>query len=451
LIELARHQNLPLQIAAVRILEARAQLGIASARFWPQNPGPIGQVSAGGLKNSDLNLYYWSYQFGFDALWEPDFWGKFRRGARAAHASYLATVADYDDAIVSLSAEAARLYLVIRTFEVLIDLTVANVAVQEDGLRIAESRFRNGATSELDVAQAANLLETTRASVPELQISLQQAHNALCTLLGQTTGCAQSLLVGTKQIPVTPAQVAVSVPAELLRRRPDIRGAELQAMAQCDRIGVAKAELFPSFTLSGSIGTRTVGTSGAPSGLSSILNIFNPGTLLYSIGAGLFWPILNYPRILNNVRVEDARFQQSLFHYQNTVLRAAQEVEDGIVGFLKEQEAAVFAENAVNAAQTSVKLAMIQYREGAVDFQRVLDAERSLLVSQTGLARTRSSVATNLIALYKALGGGWQSRQGEPIVSDGVKAEMQKRTNWGSYFSEPPAPRKANGPPPAQR
>jgi NodT family efflux transporter outer membrane factor (OMF) lipoprotein len=460
LIETAYQQNLPLQIAGLRILEARAQLGIAIGQQYPTNQNPIGSASLTGLKShtpdgTDLNLLAGRFLVGFDALWEVDFWGKYRRGVKAAKATYFATLADYDDALVALTAEVARTYALIRTFQVLIDLARQNVAVQEEGWRIADARFRNGATSELDVAQAANLLESTRASIPELQIDLQQAENALCTLIGRPTGCAQPLLAGPNAIPTVPGPVAVSVPAEMLRRRPDIRGAELRAVAQCDRIGVAKSDLFPKLVLFGSIGTQTVTSSGAPSGVSNILNLFNPGTLIYSVGANLLWPILAYPQILNNVRVQDARLQQFLVDYQNTVLKAAQEVENGIVGFLREQEAAAFAQNAVTAAQTSVKLALVQYREGATDYQRVVDTQRSLLQSQNSLARTRSAVATNLIALYKALGGGWEMRQGQPVVTDRNRVEMQKRTNWGSYFAKPPQPPpqspQANGSPPTHR
>jgi NodT family efflux transporter outer membrane factor (OMF) lipoprotein len=380
-----------------------------------------------------------------------DFWGKFRQGVRAAKATFLATVADYDEALVALTAEVARTYALIRTFQVLIDLARENVAVQQEGQQIAESRFRNGATSELDVAQATNLLETTRASIPELQVSLQQAENALSTLIGRPTGFVQPLLAGPNVIPTVPAQVALSVPAEMLRRRPDIRGAEMRAVAQCDRIGIAKSELYPKLVLLGSVGTQTVNSTGAPAGISSILNIFTAGTLIYSLGANLFWPILHYPQILNDVRVQDARLQGLLIDYQNTVLRAAQEVEDGIVGYLREQDAAVFAQNAANAAKTSVKLALVQYREGATDYQRVVDSQRSLLQSQNNLARTRSLVATNLIALYKALGGGWELRQNQPVVKDRTRIEMQQRTNWGNYFSKPPQPQQAHGPPPNHR
>jgi NodT family efflux transporter outer membrane factor (OMF) lipoprotein len=456
LVELAYRQNLPLQIAGLRILEARARLGIAIGQQYPSNPGAIASVSLNGLnehnaKVGDLDLITGRYQVGFDALWEVDFWGKYRRGVKAAKADYVATVADYDDALLALTAEVARTYALIRTYQVMIDLARENVAVQEDGQRIADSRFRNGATSELDLAQATHLLETTRASIPELQFSLQQAENAICTLLGRPSGCSAPLLAGTPVIPAPPARVAVSVPAEMLRRRPDIRSAELRAVAQCDRIGVAKSDLFPKLTLFGSVGTLTVDSRGAPSGVSSLLNLFNPGTLIYSVGASLIWPILSYPQIVGNVRVQDARLQQFLVDYQLTVLRAAQEVEDGIAGFLREQEAAAFAQNAVEAARTSVKLALVQYREGSTDFQRVLDSERSLLTAQNNLARIRSATTTNLIALYKALGGGWEVRQAQPLVSDENRNEMQKRTNWGHYFDKPPPPPPTNGPPPQQR
>jgi NodT family efflux transporter outer membrane factor (OMF) lipoprotein len=448
-IELAYHQNLPLQVAGLRILEARAQLGIAVGQQYPTNPGPVARAAV--VKPSEhafgsfINHHYGEYQIGFDAIWELDFWGKFRRGVRAANASYLATVADYDGALVSLSAEAARTYVAIRTFEVLIDLARENVRVQEEGQQIAEARFRNGATSQLDVAQATNLLESTRATIPVLEIGQRQAQNALSTLLGRPTGYVSSLLGTPRGIPAPPARVAVSVPAEMLRRRPDIRGAELRAAAQCERIGIAKAQLYPSLVLFGSIGTQTTSGVGTPIfdiPTASFTNLFGPGSLAYNAGGSLFWPILSYRQLLNGVRVEDARFEASLVDYVNTVLRAAQEVEDGMIGFLRQQDAAAFEQNAVTAAEIAVRLALVQYREGAVDYQRVLDSQRALLTSQNRLASTRSEAVTELIALYKALGGGWELRQGDPVVPEPVQREMQDRTHWNGYFSEPPGPDK---------
>ncbi|HEX5058065.1 MAG TPA: efflux transporter outer membrane subunit [Kofleriaceae bacterium] len=442
LIEAAYHQNLSLQIAGLRIYEARAQLGVAIGRWWPSNVDPIATGTAVGLSEHGPNQAiadkrFGQYQVGFDAVWELDIWGKYRHGIRAADAEWMATVADYDDALVSLSAEVARTYVLIRMFEVLIAQARGNVAIQEEGLQIAEARFKNGATSELDVTQARNLLETTRATIPDLQMGQTQAENALSTLLGQPTGHVRAVLGNPADIPLPPVKVAVSVPAEMMRRRPDIRAAELRAIAQCNRVGVAKSELYPSFVLFGSVGTQTSSNGGMPSNNSTLSNLFGPGSLVYTAGGSLFWPILQYKRIRNNVRVEDARFQQTLVGYVDTVLRAAQEVEDGMTGYLRQQEAATFEQNAVAAAETGVKIALIQYREGAVDYTRVLDTQRSLLDSQQRLANTRAASITNLIALYKALGGGWESRQGDPVINDHNRIEMESRTSWGGYLETP--------------
>jgi len=455
LIQLAYQQNLPLQIAGLRILEARARLGVAIGWQYPQQQEVFGGATGVGLSKNAANSFgsdrsFWDYQLGFDAGWELDFWGKFRREVEAAYADMLASVANYDDALVSLTAEVARTYTVIRTYEVLIEITSANAKVQEDGLTIAESRFRNGVTTELDVAQARTLFESTRSTIPQLQTGLQQAQNALSTLLGQPTGGVQKLLSEQKGIPTAPAEVSVSVPAELLRRRPDIRNAELAAAAQCARVGIAQTDLYPSFSLFGEIGLESSSDGGVRSGNADFENLWDADSFFYSFGPGVRWPIFNYGRIKNNVRIQDARFQQSLVSYQDTVLIAAQEVEDAMAGFLKAQETAVFEQNAVNAAQRSVEIAFVQYREGAVDYQRVLDTQRALLQEENNLAQARSSIATNLIALYKALGGGWELRKDQPIIPESTQAEMQKRTNWGRLLPAPPAPEPLNLPPPAR-
>ncbi|MFY0567226.1 efflux transporter outer membrane subunit [Archangium lansingense] len=447
LVELAYQQNLPLQVAGLRIVEARARLGVATGQQYPQVQAAFGNVTAQGIsKNaanvSGLDTHFVDYQVGFDAVWELDFWGRYRRGVEAESDNLLASVADYHSALVSLTAEVARTYTVIRTFEVLIEQARENERVQQEGLQIAESRFRNGATSELDVTQATTLLESTRATIPQLQIGLQQARNALSTLLGQPPGMIDELLAGPRDIPQAPALVAIGVPAEMLRRRPDIRAAELIAAAQCARVGVAKADLYPSFVLFGSVGLQA--TSGAGGS-------FNLGdSLFYSIGPRIRWPFFNYGRIKNGVRVEDARLQQLLVGYRNAVLLAAQEVENSLVGYLNAQETVVFEQRAVNAAQRSVVLSVVQYREGAVDYQRVLDAQRSLLQQQTNLAQARSSVATSLIALYKALGGGWESSQDQPVVAEPTLDEMKQRTNWGEMLSQPSAPETKKSPEPAK-
>lgn len=444
LIQMAYQQNLSLQIAGLRIIEARARLGIAVGGQFPQTEvnGSASNVGLGehAPNGAAMERNYWDYQTGFDASWEMDFWGKYRRDIESAQADLIASVASYDDMLVSLTGEVARTYIMVRTYEELITLAVENTKLQEEGLKIAKARFDNGATSELDVTQATTLLESTRASVPKLQASLQQAQNALSTLLGQPTGDVQKLLEGSKTIPTAGSKVAVSMPAELLRRRPDIRYAEYSAMAQCARIGVAKADLYPSFSLFGSLGFRTSSDGGALSNDAKFHNLFDGDSVMYSFGPGFNWPIFNFGRIENNVRVQDAKFQQRLVNYQDTVLKAAQEVEDAMTGFLRSQEAAVSEENSVKAASRSAEISMTQYKEGAVDYERVLDVQRSLLGQQNNLTQTRSSIVTNLVAMYKALGGGWEMREGQPVIPETMQTQMQKRTDWGKLLPSKSAP-----------
>ena len=446
LIELASEQNLPVQIAGLRILEARAQLGVAIGNMYPQTQEGSGnaqtvKLSSRLLETSGLPHYFANFNIGFDAAWELDFWGRFRRNVEATDAAMLATVADYDNALVSLTAEVAHTYALMRTYEVLIQIAHENAKVQKDGLDVAQSHFRNGATSELDVAQARALYESTVADIPQLQASLQQAKNALSILLGQPPGAVEALLRGAQRIPCASRKVAIGLPAELLRRRPDIRSTELNAAAEAARIGVAEADLYPRLFLAGEIGVQA----------SDAARLFAPGSLFYAAGPGFTWSILNYGRITNNVRAQDARFQQALVNYENTVLKAAQEVEDALIGFLKAQERASALQKSVDAAQLAVHLSLIQYREGAVDFQRVIDSQTRLLTEMNSLAETRSSIATNLIAVYKALGGGWEVGEGKPVVSVALQAQMASRTDWGNLLPPPPPPRPEdlNPPPPA--
>jgi len=450
LVDLAYKQNLPLQIAGLRIVEARAQYGVATGLQFPQTQALNANLTAIGLPASiadavGLDRHLLSYQAGFDAAWELDFWGKYRRGVESEAAVLLSSMADYQSALVALTAEVARTYVAIRTSEVLIRQAEENAKIQEQGFDIAQSRFKNGATSELDPSQATTLLESTRATIPQLRATLQQQRNALATLLGQPAGSVETSLAGAQEIPKPPARVAVGVPAEMLRRRPDIRGAEMAAAAQCARIGVAKSELYPSFSLFGSIGLRAFNKGPATH------NLFSTSSIFYSAGPTINLPFLNYGRLTNAVRVEDARFQQLLVAYRDTVLRAAQEVEDAIAGFVSAQQAQVFEQNAVAAAKRSVELSLVQYREGASDFQRVLDAQRSLLQEQNTLAQQSSSVATSLVALYKALGGGWELRDGQPVVTEQAQGEMKQRTYWGDVLTQPRAPESTNTQQPAAK
>jgi NodT family efflux transporter outer membrane factor (OMF) lipoprotein len=440
LVEEASLQNLGLQGAGLRILEARAQLGIATGNLYPQVQQLNAEASTVGGSRNAAN----SIGGSLDAAWELDFWGKFRRGVESADARYLATIADYDDIMVTLTAEVARTYILIRTLEERIRLAEESVATQRRSLEIAENRFEGGLVTELDVQQARSLLANTEALIPRFKVDLQRAQHALSVLLGTPPAdLAAKLKVPGEGggIPEVPAKVAVGIPADLLRRRPDIRRAELQAAAQSPLIGVAKADLLPHFTLIGSIGLRASDSPLTAKGGSSVSDLVDSDSVTYFAGPSLSWDLLNYGRIRNEVRVQDARFQQTIVNYQDTVLRAAQEVEDAMAGFLRGQEEAAFLAEAVAASRRSVEIALLQYGEGLTDYQRVLDTQRGLTADQDNLTATQGSVALDLVGMYKSLGGGWQMRDGQDLVPAKTHAEMADRTNWGSLLDpEKPAP-----------
>ena len=257
LIETAHRQNLPLRVAGVRVLEARAQLGIAVGQLYPQTQQAVGSLQYNRL--SPYSIYalptslttYTQDQVGVTASWEIDFWGRFRRAIESADATLLATVADYDNTLVSLTGDVATNYVAIETLEKRIDIAKRNVETQRENLKITDARLTYGVASERDVAQARTILNSTEASVPALQIQLQQTKHALSILLGLPPGDLAEMLAGSSGIPVPPPQVAVGIPQDLLRRRPDVRSAEYRAMAQGAQIGVARADLFPAFSLSG--------------------------------------------------------------------------------------------------------------------------------------------------------------------------------------------------------
>ena len=439
LVETAYKQNLPLRIAGLRILEARAQLGIAVGRIYPQLQQASGDISGNQISDNapnaaSANKFFYDFQAGFDAAWELDFWGRFRRGVESADANLNASVADYDDVLVSLVSDVAATYVQIRTFEERLKVALENVRVQEDSLRIAEVRFSAGAVTELDVTQAKALLRDTQSTIPVLQSGFRQAQNALSILLGMPPRDLQDLLGGLNAIPTTPTEVTVGIPAELLRRRPDIRRAELDAAAQSAQIGVAKADLFPAISISGSFGLESSAKGGRQSNRANFSDLFESNSFTYFFGPSVQWPILNYGRLKDNIRVQDARFQELVVNYQNTVLRAAQEVEDAIVAFLRTQEQARFLSESVESAKRSVELSLIQYREGATDYQRVLDSQGFLVQQQDRLTLSLGDVPTSLIAVYKALGGGWQIREGKDFIPEEIKTEMNSRTDWGDLL-----------------
>ncbi len=453
LIDIASQQNLDLQNAGLRILEARAQLGIAIGSQYPQGQQISGEANANQLSENAPNgagadKFFYNYQLGFDAAWELDFWGRFRRGIESANASLYSTLADYDDILVSLIAEVARTYFDIRTFEQRLAVARENVELQKKSLDIAAARYEGGVADQLDVTQAKALLKQTQATIPPLEAGLRQSKNALAILLGILPTEVQDILGPPNPIPTAPIEVAVGIPAELLRRRPDIRLAEFQAAAQSAQIGIAKADLYPSFSLVGSIGLQSSDKGGLLSNNANFSDLFTSGGITYFIGPTLQLPILNYGRLKNNVRVQDARFQQLVVNYQNTVLRAFQDVEDATVGFLRTQEQKTFLSESVEQYKLSVELSLIQYSEGLTDFQRVIDAQRNLARQQDVFASATGAVGTNLIALYKALGGGWELRLNKDFIPEQTREEMRQRTDWGNLLPPEDLPEDREEQPP---
>ncbi len=427
LVARAYRDNLTLRQAGVRVLQARAQLGIAVGEVFPQTQQAIGSVEynrtsdrAAAAAAFNGSLAYWQSQIGAQATWELDFWGRIRRGIESADASLLATLADYDSTLVTLTADVANTYIALRTAEERIRIARENVDIQEQTLKIVDARFTYGTVSQLDVEQARTALLNTLATLPTLETQRRQARDALSVLLGMPPNDLSDLLSGPSTIPVSPPQVIVGIPADLLRRRPDIRSAELQAVAQSAQIGVARADLFPAFSL-------------------------------VQIGPSVQWNILNYGQITNNVRVQDANFQQLLLAYQRSVLSAQQDVEDNLAAFLRSQDRADLLAKSVTSSRTAVDLAVLQYREGVTDFTTVLTTQQTLLSQQDSLASTLGNISTSLVGVYRALGGGWEIREGDDIVPLEIKAEMEQRTNWGSLLAPPtynlPASREPQSPP----
>lgn len=444
LIEQAYRQNLGLQVAGLRILEARAQLGIATGNLYPQQQQLGASAAAVSASKNAANtiagdLNYKDLNVGFSAGWELDFWGKFARGVEAADAQFLAAIADYDDVMVTLTAEVARTYILFRTLGERIRLAVESAAIQERSLEIAENRFDGGLVTELDVQQARTLLANTRATIPRYHVDYRRVQNALSVLLGLPPEDLTVRLQGGQPvgIPLPPPEVAIGMPADLLRRRPDVRRAELQTAAQSALIGVAKADLYPHFTLVGNIALQASDSPLTREGGSQLSDLFSSNSLTYFAGPSLTWNLFNYGRIKNQVRVQDARLQQLIVAYQSTVLNAAREVEDAMSGFLEDQVQARYLAEAVAASQRSVDISSLQYSEGLTDYQRVLDAQRSLTRDQDALATVKGSVAINLVNMYKALGGGWQAGTGRAFVRPETLQEMHERTDWGDLLDGP--------------
>jgi NodT family efflux transporter outer membrane factor (OMF) lipoprotein len=429
LIQTAYQQNLTLRAAGARILEARALRGIAVGNLFPQEQFAFGEYSrikvSENIANPPPEVWFSEWTFGLSGTWELDFWGRYRRAIEAADAELDASVEDYDDVLVVLLSDVAASYVEYRTFQQRLTYARANVEIQQLSFQLASDKFEAGATTERDTHQARQILEETQALIPVLEIGRRQAANRLCVLLGMPPRDMDAIL-GAGGIPVTPREVVAGVPADLVRRRPDVRRAERLVAAQSARIGVAVSDLYPHFTVLGTIGVEA----------EQFGDLFKSGSMIGEISPGFRWDILNYGRLVNNVRVQDARFQELAYAYQDQVLIAGQEVEDAIVAFLRSQEQAQHLAESVTAATRTVEITNEQYNQGAIDFTSVFVFQENLTEQQDELARAQGNIALSLIAAYRALGGGWQIRLGGPSSEEVTEPETFDRP----FLEEMPVP-----------
>lgn len=411
LVQCAYQENLTLRLACFRIQEAQAERGIAVGTLFPQQQEMIGQYTRNKMSGATypfggvaMKQHYSDWAVGFDAAWELDVWGRIRRAIEAADANLDAQVASYHEVLVILQAEVAASYLQMRALEERLALAVKNVALQKETLNIVHVRYQNGLVSELDVQQAKANLAITESLIPVLDANHRKMRNRLCILLGEPPHDLDEVLGGRGTIPLAPPQVVVGIPADLLRRRPDVRRAERQAAAQCARIGIAEAEFYPHIAITGTISVQS----------QYLRDLFDASSMAGQIGPGFQWNILNYGRIANNVRAQDARFQQAVLELRETVLRANEETENAIVSFLREQVRVKSIGASAQAMERAVELAMRQYEQGLIDYQPLLETQRGLVQQQDTLAESRGLVAINLVAVYKALAGGWRMPETAP-------------------------------------
>jgi outer membrane protein, multidrug efflux system len=426
LIDHAVQSNLDLQIARARVREARSQYGIAAANLWPSADVSGSYARARTSRHQPVlgslpipsNVPFENdvYQAGFDASWEIDVFGGKRRATEAARAEVAASEYGRRATVMTLLGEVSRNYIEVRGYQRRLTIANENIKAQTEALAITQNRYTNGVTSDLDVQQAATLLATTKAEVPTLQTSLQASIHRLGVLLGQPPGALLTELSKTAPIPAAPPQVPVGLPSDLLLRRPDVQQAERQLAAATANIGVAKADLFPKFYLTGVAGFEGISAD----------DWFTAGSRFWSLGPTVQWKIFDAGRIRANIKVQNARQEQALAAYEKTVLTAFEDVENGLVSYANEQIRRRSLEDAVASSQKSRELANKLYANGLTDFVNVLEAERSLYQAQDALVQCDRTVSTDVVALYKSLGGGWEIGEKQTSVAMAQPAQSSR-------------------------
>ncbi|MEF1310722.1 TolC family protein [Vibrio mytili] len=451
LVEIASQQNLDLEAAGLRIIQARALLGITTGLQYPQVQTVSGNVARAYVNDQGFN----NAALSFDAAWEMDIWGKYARGIESAEAGYYATIASYHDIMVTITAEVARNYINYRTYQERILLSRRNIEIQERVVHITQVQYDSGNVTELDVQQAKNQLYTTKAAQPGLEIAMKQSRSALALLLGvlpeevdvilESNGIPESITAYETQFKSTGRKLALSgndevsivprppvlqskIDANLVMRRPDLQVSEMLARAQSAQIGVAESALYPSFSLFGSIGIDSTVPDGDSFSFSDSLTMV--------IGPTFSWNIFQYGRVKNNIRLEDASFQETLTNYNKAVLQAVNEVTNALEAYDLYVKQKSLRLQSVNSSIRAFNISMTQYENGQISFERLLNSVEKMTRAEDSYAQIKGNVASQVVALYKALGGGWQTKTGKPFVSEAIAQQMQQRVDWDGYLDE---------------
>ncbi|MCK6446099.1 MAG: efflux transporter outer membrane subunit [Planctomycetes bacterium] len=408
LVARAAHGSLDLREAYARLAEARALRGDVAGAEWPSIDGKAGFLRRGESKNTPLGAFVPDngvYSVGFDASWEVDLWGRVRRSVEAADAELDASVENVRDVAVAVAAETARNYVELRAFQRRLAIARENVRLQEETLALVRGRFEAGLVGERDVAQASTNVESTRSRVPALEVGYAAAEHRLAVLVGLAPGALQAELDVERPIPVPPLALAVGVPADLLRRRADVRRAERELAAAHARIGVAEGDRYPRVTLAGELGLAA----------EDLGDLTDDQSGVFGIGPSLRWSLFDGGRLKARVAAAEARTEQAYVRFERAVLVALEEAENAMVAFVREQARRASLRQAAVQARRAVELSRAQYAEGLSDFQSVIDTERAVAELEDQLATSDATIATNFVALYKALGGGWEhSDHAEP-------------------------------------
>ncbi len=395
LVETAIQANLDLRTADAQLRQARAERALARGARFPTLGGRGSTVRSGeitsGSSSSEL------YAGGFDASWEIDVFGGQRRAIEAAAADEQAALESRRDVLVSVLAEVALNYVELRTFQERLAIAQQNLRTQEEALGIVQAQVERGAALGVDLEQALSNVAATRAQIPSLSQNVSRAKNRLSVLLGEAPGSRSEELRDPGELPVPPVEVALGVPADVLRRRPDVRRAERQLAAETARVGVATAELYPKFVLNGTIGIESLSLSGL--------------TGLYNTGSQVTWQIFDGGRTRSRIEVQDAIQEQALIAYEGALLEALEDVENAMTDFAEEQVRLQSLRESEAAAARAAALASTRYEAGGSPFLEVLDAQRTLLGAADSRAESEGEVVSNVIRLYKALGGGWDSEE----------------------------------------